>query len=83
MAFRISDMLNCRSMVIFVLAATSFIVFSGTPSLARTVTDQLGRNVTVPDGPRRIVSLAPNITEIIFALGQEQPNIIRMSFNGL
>ena len=71
MAFRISDMLNCRSMVIFVLAATSFIVFSGTPSLARIVTDQLGRNVTVPDEPRRIVSLAPNITEIIFALGQE------------
>lgn len=64
-------MLNYRSMVIFLLAATSLGVFGVTPSLARTVTDQLGRTVAVPDEPRRIVSLAPNITEIIFALGQE------------
>lgn len=42
------------------------------PSLmAGTVTDQLGRKVTVPDEPRRIVALAPSITEIIYALGQE------------
>ena len=72
MAFRISDMLNYRSIAIFLLATTSFIISLDTPSLARTVTDQLGRNVTVPDEPRRIVSLAPNITEIIFALGQER-----------
>lgn len=64
-------MLNCRSITIFILAATSFIVFVCTPSHARTVTDGMGRTVTVPDEPRRIVSLAPNITEIIFALGQE------------
>jgi len=71
MAFRISDMLNCRSIAIFLLATASFIISLGTPSLAKTVTDQIGRNITVPDEPRRIVSLAPNITEIIFALGQE------------
>lgn len=64
-------MLNYRSMVIFLLAAIPLGFFGVTPSLARTVTDQLGRTVTVPDEPRRIVSLAPNITEIIFALGQE------------
>jgi len=40
-------------------------------SAAGTVTDQLGRQVNVPDNPQRIVALAPNITEIIFALGQE------------
>ena len=43
----------------------------GVPSDARTVTDQLGRLVTVPEKPQRVVSFAPNITEIIFAIGQE------------
>jgi len=35
----------------------------------RIFTDQVGREVTVPGNPSRIVSLAPNITEILFALG--------------
>ena len=39
-------------------------------SVAKTVTDQLGRQVTVPDKPQRVVSLAPSITEIVFALNQ-------------
>lgn len=39
--------------------------------MADTITDQLGRQVVVPDQPKRVVSLAPSITEIIFALGQE------------
>jgi len=38
---------------------------------AGTVTDQLGRKVIVPENPRRVISLAPNITEIIFALNRE------------
>lgn len=37
----------------------------------QTVTDEAGRQVSVPDDPRRIVSLAPSITEILFALQQE------------
>jgi len=37
-------------------------------SVAKTVTDQLGRHVTVPDTPLRVVSLAPSITEMVFAL---------------
>jgi len=36
---------------------------------ARVVTDEVGRKVNVPDRPTRIVSLAPNITETLFALG--------------
>jgi iron complex transport system substrate-binding protein len=38
---------------------------------AGIVTDQLGRKVIVPENPRRVISLAPNITEIIFALNRE------------
>ena len=33
--------------------------------------DQLGRDVVLSDNPVRIIALAPNITEIVFALGQE------------
>jgi iron complex transport system substrate-binding protein len=35
----------------------------------RTVTDALGRSVTIPGQPVRIVSVAPSVTEILFALG--------------
>ena len=41
------------------------------PVLAGTVTDQLGRKISLPDNPQRVVSLAPSITEIIYALGQQ------------
>ena len=38
---------------------------------AGTFVDQLERQVTVPDDPQRVISLAPSITEIIYALGQQ------------
>ncbi len=37
-----------------------------------TVTDALGRIVTLTAPPKRIVSLAPNVTEILFALGLDE-----------
>ena len=40
-----------------------------TPTSAKTVIDQFGRQVRVPDHPLRIVAMAPSITEIIFSLG--------------
>jgi iron complex transport system substrate-binding protein len=49
------------------------LIVAGLPGagFAKTVTDQLGRSVTLPDSPRRIVSLAPSITEILYALHLE------------
>ncbi len=37
---------------------------------ARLLSDQTGRKVDVPENPRRVVSLAPTVTEIVFALGK-------------
>jgi iron complex transport system substrate-binding protein len=39
------------------------------PAAATEATDMLGRRVRVPGVPERIVSLAPSITETVFALG--------------
>jgi iron complex transport system substrate-binding protein len=38
---------------------------------SRVVTDEVGRSVAIPVQVRRIVSLAPNLTETIYALGLE------------
>ncbi len=35
----------------------------------RLLTDETGRKVKIPHSPKKIVSLAPSITEILFALG--------------
>lgn len=37
-----------------------------------TVTDLLDRDMMVPENPQRVISLAPNITEIVFALERGQ-----------
>ncbi len=42
---------------------------AGAPQAARVVTDELGRKVQLPQEVNHVVSLAPNLTEIVFALG--------------
>ena len=42
---------------------------ASSPSSARTVTDDLGRTVALPSSVDRVVSLAPNLTEIVHAAG--------------
>src|SRR5215831_2700717 len=39
------------------------------PLVGRTVTDETGRTVNVPDHPQRLISLAPSVTEMVYALG--------------
>ena len=39
---------------------------------AKTVIDQTGRKLIIPDNPQKVISLAPNITEIIFAIKEEK-----------
>ena len=36
---------------------------------SRTVTDELGRTVVVPDHPHRVICLMPSVTDTVFALG--------------
>jgi iron complex transport system substrate-binding protein len=39
------------------------------PAYPRIIVDDLGRNVTIPEKPARIISLYPSFTETLFALG--------------
>lgn len=51
--------------------AVGLIFLAAAPAVARSLLDQAGRRVEVPERPQRIVALAPSVTEIIFALGEE------------
>ncbi len=56
---------------------TLFIIFGlGGPTTAdpralHTLTDPTGRTLQAPVNPQRVVALAPSVTEIVYALGQE------------
>lgn len=62
---------------ILLLAALSFCP----KAAAEVYIDEAGRRVDIPSSPRRIVSLAPSITEVLFALGldREVVGVTRLS----
>jgi iron complex transport system substrate-binding protein len=68
--FFINGMITLRYITIVFMITVFPLFLSGTASADKTLTDQLGRHVTVSDQPQRVVSLAPSITEIVFALDQ-------------
>jgi len=58
-----------KKLIIVLFIAILFGIRGEAP--AATFTDEVGRTVEVSGPPRRIVSVAPNVTEILFALGLE------------
>lgn len=63
----------CHRLASFILAlACALVACAPNRSIhesPRTVVDELGRTIAVPEHAERIVSLAPSITETLFALG--------------
>jgi iron complex transport system substrate-binding protein len=68
--FLSKELITFRYITIVFIITVLILISAGAPSAAKTITDQLGRHVAVPDKPYRVVSLAPSITEIVFALDQ-------------
>lgn len=47
----------------------TLLLTSNLAAASRTIRDELGREVTVPDHPHRLVCLAPSITDTVYELG--------------
>jgi iron complex transport system substrate-binding protein len=63
-----------------VVAGLLAVLLTAPPAAGLTLRDMLGREVTLPRPPERIVSLVPSVTEIIFSLGAEARLVGRTDF---
>ncbi len=61
-----------RSIFFGILLSLVFLSPISSSSTPLKMTDEVGREVLFPYPPKRIVSLAPNITEILFSLGLDE-----------
>jgi len=61
-----------KTFIAFLWVVSAWVLPLDAVATDRIVVDLLGRRVAVPDDPQRIVAMAPNITEIVFALDQEK-----------
>ena len=72
-----SPLRSARALQIYALALAALLIVAscsrtkapGSSSQTREVTDEAGRRVRLPEKIDRIVSLAPNLTEIVYAVG--------------
>lgn len=62
-------MVACAIVLGLIVSISSCSPTHSIPTGSRTIIDELGRTVTVSAYPQHIVSLAPSITETLFALG--------------
>jgi iron complex transport system substrate-binding protein len=53
--------------LLFLLSLTA--ILAGPCFASRTLTDEMGRRVVVPDHPHRVICLMPTVTDTVFALG--------------
>jgi len=58
--------------LILILCISIFLATSISYSATQKFIDEVGREVSFPFPPQRVVSLAPNITEILFGLGLDE-----------
>jgi len=56
-------------MKLVVRLALAVVLLAAVASASRTVRDEFGRDMTVPDHPHRLICLAPSITDTVYALG--------------
>ena len=68
---RLTTVIPKTTLLAFFIFLAGLLTPHGQQPFARMVTDELGRKMSVPDNLKRVVSLAPSITEIIFALSKE------------
>lgn len=64
-----SRSVGARRLSRLLIVVFSLYFFAGAARAQRQVTDETGRHITIPDHPHRLISLAPSITETLYALG--------------
>ena len=60
------------SLAMTIVSLSTLLWATASHSTSLKFIDEVGRKVVVPSPPKRIISLAPNITEILFGLGLDE-----------